>query len=88
VQYIVRVYFRLLEQTADNLERLTMLITSNEYVLSDDERLAQIGALHADMEDKHRFAQWFSDETDVLIVNRSQEQREIKTMDALIHQKE
>lgn len=73
VDYIAGVYFRLLEQTADNVEELITLITANNYELSDDERIKRINALHADMQDKYGFVRWFGDQTDVLVTNRKKE---------------
>lgn len=70
----MNVYFRLLKQTANNIEELTTLITANQYELSDDERINRIDALHEDMQDKYGFVRWFGDHTDVLVANRKKEQ--------------
>lgn len=74
--YIIRVYMRLLEQTADNIEELTKLLTANNYTLSDDERIKRIGLLHTDMQDKYGFVKWFADQTNMLIGGRKNEQRD------------
>jgi hypothetical protein len=74
--YIIRVYMRLLEQTTDNIEELTKLLTANNYTLSDDERIKRIGLLHTDMQDKYGFVKWFADQTNMLIGGRKNEQRD------------
>lgn len=74
--YIIRVYMRLLEQTADNIEELTKLLTANNYSLSDDERIKRIGLLHTDMQDKYGFVKWFTDQTNMLIGGRKNERRD------------
>lgn len=84
LDYIVRVYGRLLEQTADNIDELLTLVTDDQYELSDDERIRRINALHTDMQDKYGFVQWFGDQTDVLVTSRKKEQADAGTSRSLL----
>lgn len=84
VNYIAGVFSCLLEQTADNVEELTMLITAGNYDLSDDERIRRIDGLHRDMLDKYSFVQWFSDQTEILVTNRKKEQTDADISKSLL----
>lgn len=84
ISYLVQVYTRLLEQSIDNIEELTTLITTGQYELSDDERIERIDILYVDMQEKHQFLQWFTGQTDVLIATRKQDRRETNILQLLI----
>jgi len=87
ISYLVRVYTRLLEQSADNVEELTELIAANRYELSDQDRLKRIDALHTEMVDKCVFADWFGGEADLLAANRKKERQETKVVSDLFNAK-
>jgi hypothetical protein len=76
IDYIVRVYFRVVEKSLGNMEELTALLSAGEYVMSDDERLRRIGELKTSMQEQYSFVRWFGDQTDLLVVSRSKEQQE------------
>jgi hypothetical protein len=84
LDYIIRVYRRLLEQTADNMGELLTLLTDDQYELSDDERIKRIDKLHEDMKDKYGFTRWFGDQTDLLVANRKKEQADAGIGESLL----
>ena len=81
--YFVRVYTRLLDQSAGNIAELTRLLTAGDYTLPDKARLERIDALHADMTEKCAFADWFGSETDVLALQREKAAQETRVGRAL-----
>jgi hypothetical protein len=86
-QYLVRIYNRLSKETADNMQELFTLVTSEQYELSDDERIKRIDALYRDMQEKYTFVQWFSDQANLLIANRRKEKHDGEVVQSLILQK-
>ncbi len=76
IDYIVQVYFRVVEKSLDNLEQLSVLLTKGGYVMTDEERLRRIGQVHQEVQEQYGFVRWFGDETDLLIVGRRKEQQE------------
>lgn len=77
VDYIVRVYWKLLGQSLDNMEELTDLLAGDKYVMTDDERMKRIDGLHRDMESKFGFARWFGDQTDLLVAGRRRDRNDV-----------
>ena len=76
INYITGVYRRLAEQTVNNIEELTVLLTANQYVLSDDERMRRINFLHQEMQDQYGFIRWFGSQTDILVLSRTKERQD------------
>ena len=81
--YFLRVYTRLLDQSAGNISELVQLLTADELELSDKARLDRIDALHADMGEKCAFADWFGSETDLLALQRRREGQETRVVSGL-----
>lgn len=77
LNYISRVYDRLISSSLNNLEDLTMVITANKLRMSDDERLQAIDRIYEDMADKQSFLRSFNGETSILAARRASEQKDI-----------
>lgn len=77
IDYMGKVYSNLFDESIENLETLTMIITSGTLRMSDDERLKQIDALYEDMVDKLSFLRHFNNQTSVLALQRTREESEI-----------
>lgn len=69
--YINSVWNHLLDGCTEDVSELDRVLTPGRYQLTDDERIARIDKLHADMEDKHAFARSFS--VDIKILNLQQQ---------------
>ena len=78
VEYMEKVYSNLFNQSVNNLETLTMVITSGTLRMSDDERLKQIDSLYEDMVDKLTFVRHFNNQTSVLALQRTKDENQIK----------
>jgi hypothetical protein len=87
IDYLGRVYERLFDQSIRNLDDLAMVITANKLRMSDEERLAAIDRIFADMEDKLAFLNDFNGRTGILAQARAEESSDVKTMRGL-HGKE
>ena len=80
IDYIGKVYGDLFDLSVKNLDDLFTVITSSKLRMSDDERLAAIDKIYADMQDKLSFLRSFNSNNSVLSVQRSREKDEIKNM--------
>ena len=78
--YLGKVYNNLINQSLKGLEELTNVITANKLRMSDDERLAAIDKIHADMQEELLFLRSFDNNTSVLALQRVREQNEINSM--------
>lgn len=83
LDYISGVYSNLVNKSLDNLEDLTMVVTSGKLRMSDDERIQAIDRIYDDMQDKLVFLRDFNNSTSVLIVQREKEQKDAKAMKAI-----
>jgi hypothetical protein len=81
--YTGEVFSRLIDDCTSIIDDLTIIITSNQLEMKDDERLKRIDALCTDIQDKYSFVQSFANEAKDLAVSRLREQKEIKTSRAL-----
>ena len=57
-----------------------MVITAGELRMSDDERIAAIDRIYADVEEQYMFLNEFNNSTALLSAQRDNEQREIDFM--------
>ncbi|RTY78823.1 TerB family tellurite resistance protein [Flavobacterium sp. LS1P28] len=80
IAYLERVYDTLFKQSLRNLDELTSVITANKLRMSDDERLAAIDKIYADMQDKLLFLRSFNNNTSVLVIQRSKERNDVNAM--------
>lgn len=78
--YLQRVYDNLFNQSLRNLDELTSVITANKMRMSDDERLASIDKIYADMQDKLLFLRNFNNNTAVLALQREKERNDTQAM--------
>ena len=79
LKYIDQVYSRLFDRSLKSLDELLMVVTAGKLRMSDDERLAAIDRIYADMEDKMRFLRHFNNETSTLSLQREKEAHSIQT---------
>lgn len=80
IAYLENVYSKLFKESIRNLDELTTVISANTLRMSDDERLAAIDKVYADMQDKLSFLRNFNNNTSVLAVQRTKERNDINAM--------
>lgn len=78
VMYLAQVYKQLFDQSLDNLDELTTVITSSKLRMSDDERLKAIDRIFADTQDKLMFLRNFNKEANILNLQRQKEKVDIQ----------
>tara|TARA_R110002050_G_scaffold102384_2_gene210919 strand:+ start:2162 stop:2800 length:639 start_codon:yes stop_codon:yes gene_type:complete len=78
--YLRKVYKNLFDQTLNNLDELLLIVTANKLRMSDDERLAAIDRIYADMQDKLIFLRYFNNNTTILALQRAKERNDVITM--------
>ncbi len=71
LDYIARVYAKLLGQSLRNLDELLMAVTDKKLRASDDERLKAIDQVHSDMQEKLVFLRDFNRNVSVLASQRA-----------------
>ncbi|PWS28466.1 hypothetical protein DHW03_00995 [Pedobacter yonginense] len=79
IDYLGKVYKQLFDQSLDNIEELTTVITSSKLRMSDDERLQAIDRIFTDTEDKLVFLRNFNKEASILNLQRKRENTDLKT---------
>ena len=83
LDYMTRVYERLFKSSLKNLDDLTMVLTESSLKMSDDERLAQIDRIYADIQDQLSFLRHFNRGATVLGVQRAKEQVDRQRMNTI-----
>lgn len=78
ISYIYSVFSKLLDDTGNNLEELYKVLASDQYQMTDDERIKRIDDLYAEMQCSYVFTQHFSKETLVIAMQRMKEGNDIK----------
>ncbi|HTN20748.1 MAG TPA: hypothetical protein VL125_09745 [Pelobium sp.] len=78
IGYLGKVYKQLFDQSLNNLDELTTVITSSQLRMSDDERLQAIDRIFADTQDKLMFLRSFNKQTSILNLQRQKEKTDIR----------
>ncbi|KFF03698.1 MULTISPECIES: hypothetical protein [Flavobacterium] len=77
INYFEKVYGNLLNQSLRNLDELTMVITADKLMMSDDERLKAVDDIYEQMQDKLLFLRNFNTTSNVLALQRSKEKNDV-----------
>jgi len=80
IAYCARVYDNLLQQSLRNLDELVTVITANTLRMNDEERLAAIDKIYADMQEKVLFLRSFNNNTSVLAIQRAKERNDVRVL--------
>lgn len=86
--YCNKVFTNLLEDCSATIDQLIELVTGGMIQMKDDERIKRIDGLHADIQDRDEFVQHFSNETNILALQRSMDVNDIQTSKALMNIRE
>ena len=76
--YIQNVFTKLLTETSDDINQVIAIITPNDFIMKDDERLLRINKIYADILDKQVFLHRFTDDINLLGVQRLKESNDIQ----------
>ncbi|PWV47134.1 hypothetical protein [Chitinophaga sp. S165] len=80
LDYLSKVYKRLLDDTAEQLDQLTLVLTANKLRMSDDERLATIDRIYTNMEQKLLFLRSFNQQQKQVAIAGLKEKTELSTL--------
>jgi len=83
--YIQNVFSKLLYEASADINQLVSVITTNNLIMKDDERIVQINHIYDDMLDKHSFVENFSNEVVLLGKQRLNESQDVETSRLLNH---
>lgn len=83
LDYVSEVYKRLLDDSMQNLDELTMILTSKQLRASDDERLAGIDRIYEDVQQKLMFLRTFNRQHAMIAVQKMHEKTEINNIQDL-----
>lgn len=83
IDYLSTVYNNLFTQSLRNLDELATILTSSKLSMSDDERLKAIDKIFEDTEEKLQFLRDFNSKTDILMIQRLKEKRDIEATQKL-----
>ena len=83
INYFYSVFTKLLDETTAGINELLNCITANTYGMKDDERMKRIDDLYTDMESKYGFAKSFSNEAQLLSLQRINEKSEAEISKSL-----
>ncbi|MEO6547906.1 MAG: TerB family tellurite resistance protein [Ferruginibacter sp.] len=80
IDYMGKVYGNLFNLSLKSLDDLFTVTTSSKLRMSDDERIAAIDTIFADMQDKLSFLRSFNNSNSILAAQRSRETNELKNV--------
>lgn len=83
ISYIQKVFDRLLEATAGNIDELALVIKDGEVKMSDDQRIKRIDKLYLKVQNDRVFAQHFCERVRRLASDRMNYGQELRQMKAL-----
>lgn len=78
INYCSSVYSNLINLSGDVIDILMVVTTSGEIEMTDNERIKKIDVLYTDIQEKVAFAQQFSRETELLILQRNKEKSDVQ----------
>lgn len=78
IDYLGKVYSNLFNESLKSLDELAVVITSGKLRMSDDERLQAIDKIYLVVEDQYSFLKDFTNNTNMLALQRKSEQAQIE----------
>jgi hypothetical protein len=83
-EYIRIVHANMLQERDDAIDELSLILTTGETEMKDDERLLRLDTIHEEMLDKYTFTKSFVSSARLLVMQRAKEDHEIRTARKLI----
>lgn len=77
-QYFESVRSKVLKECLNEIDELLLVVSANKLEMKDDERMKRIDKLYESMKDKYQFTQSFVSQTNLLNLQRLQEERNTK----------
>ena len=83
LNYMSSVYTQLVNQSLQNLDELTNVLTAGKLRMSDDERMRAIDRIYASSSDKLQFLRYFNRQGVLLNIQRSKDMGDARTLKQL-----
>ncbi|XHR95556.1 TerB family tellurite resistance protein [Mucilaginibacter sp. UC70_90] len=83
LDYLAKVYDGLTSTALNDVNDLANILTASKLRMSDDERLSAIDRIYASSSDKLSFLRDFNQRTNILLLQRQQEQNEFNNLKSL-----
>lgn len=83
LEYLGSVYASLSRQSLRHLDELTLILTSGELRMSDEERISAIDRIFAETADKLTFLRHFNRQASLLALQRARERNDLKAIEHL-----
>ena len=83
LEYIGNIYANLADRSSKNLENLIGLLTAGKLRMNDAERLKEIDGIYQDSRDQFLFLREFNNSTDLLVLNRANQENDVLTLRSL-----
>jgi len=83
LDYLAKVYAGLTTAALNDVNDLANILTASKLRMSDDERLSAIDRIYASSSDKLSFLRDFNQRTNILLLQRQQEQNEVNNLKSL-----
>jgi len=83
IAYLANVYTALLQQSLQNLDQLTTVLTAGKLRMSDDERLKAVDHIYTDTDDKLTFLRHFDQQAAILSIQRQKAMNDLQTLQKL-----
>lgn len=83
ISYLSNVYGNLFKVSLQQLDELTLILTSGTLRMSDEERLTAIDQIYSEMQDKLYFLTAFNQQTTLLAIQRARETKQINIIQEL-----
>ena len=78
IDYLGKVYGNLFNESLKSIDELSLIITSGKLRMSDDERLQAIDKIYSSVEEQYTFLKEFTNNTNLLSLQRKAEKAEIE----------
>lgn len=85
LDYLARVYDKLIDQSVAGLDELTMILTAGAMRMTDDERLEVIDRIFSETEDKMQFLLRFNNQAKIVSLQRAKEKMNTGSIQSLYH---
>lgn len=80
INYLERIYQQLLHESWQSLDQLTMVMTSGELRMNDEERLNQIDQIHVEMHDRLDFLRSFNAKNALLLLQKTKDINDVNKL--------
>ncbi|HWJ28200.1 MAG TPA: hypothetical protein VNS32_16775 [Flavisolibacter sp.] len=83
IDYATNVFIKLLNDCAEQIDQLMLILSNNQVQMTDDERIKRIEKIYDTVQDQYKFERHFSSSIKILEQQRMNDHNEIQTIQSL-----